>query len=257
MPSRARIAPAPRLRKGRVASEGRCGNDECELASVPYQMQVACPLPGVSRASAVRLRGREAGLAQEKQAPVRGEPAASEIDCELPGPDRWKIEGKVAIVGHGGCGTGSGGSQIAPITNCCATSMPYAMLSTLPIGDRICSACRDRGHRRIAVRAGAVQRGPAQVGQVKGAGRNSASRRFGEERSSAIPDRRSINSWGDRNRRTKSLLDKLQLPNDLARCPRSRVSDRIGSIWLSICCHSDMLNGVARRLETVRPDRLN
>ncbi len=41
-----------------------------------------------------------------------------------------------------------------------------AVLSALLIGDKIRSARRDRGHRRIAVRTGAVQRGPAQAGQV-------------------------------------------------------------------------------------------
>ena len=43
-------------------------------------------------------------FSQQQQAAVGGLVAAVEINCELLAADRWKIEGKRRIVGHGGCG---------------------------------------------------------------------------------------------------------------------------------------------------------
>jgi hypothetical protein len=45
-------------------------------------------------------------LAQQQQAGVRRLIATGKIKCELLAPDRWKLERKQRIVGHGGCGGG-------------------------------------------------------------------------------------------------------------------------------------------------------
>ena len=45
-------------------------------------------------------------LSQQQQTAVRRLIAAGKINCELLAPDRWKLERKQRIVGHGGCGGG-------------------------------------------------------------------------------------------------------------------------------------------------------
>ena len=45
-------------------------------------------------------------LSQQQQAAIGGLVAAVKINCELLAADRWKVEGKRRIVGHGGCGAG-------------------------------------------------------------------------------------------------------------------------------------------------------
>jgi hypothetical protein len=42
----------------------------------------------------------------QQQIRVRGLVAARKINCELLAPNRWKLEGKQSIFGHGGCGGG-------------------------------------------------------------------------------------------------------------------------------------------------------
>src|SRR4029077_12089063 len=41
---------------------------------------------------------------QQQKAAIGGLVASIKINCELLAADRWKIEGKRHIVGHGGCG---------------------------------------------------------------------------------------------------------------------------------------------------------
>jgi hypothetical protein len=45
-------------------------------------------------------------LSQQQNATIGGLVAAVEINCEFLTADRWKVEGKRRIVGHGGCGAG-------------------------------------------------------------------------------------------------------------------------------------------------------
>ena len=44
------------------------------------------------------------GKGEQRDAAVRGEPAAIECGCDFLARDGWQGEGKRAIVGHGGCG---------------------------------------------------------------------------------------------------------------------------------------------------------
>jgi hypothetical protein len=46
-------------------------------------------------------------LPQQQQAAIRGLVAAVKINCEFLAMDRWQVEGKQRIVGHGGCGAPS------------------------------------------------------------------------------------------------------------------------------------------------------
>ena len=43
-------------------------------------------------------------LSQQQEAAIGGLVAAVKINCEFLAADRWKVEGKRRIVGHGGCG---------------------------------------------------------------------------------------------------------------------------------------------------------
>ena len=43
-------------------------------------------------------------LPQQQQTRIGGLGAAVKIDCEFLAADRWQLEGKQRIVGHGGCG---------------------------------------------------------------------------------------------------------------------------------------------------------
>src|SRR5277367_3099947 len=48
--------------------------------------------------------GRALHLSQQQEAAIGGLVAAVKINCEFLTADRWKVEGKQRIVGHGGCG---------------------------------------------------------------------------------------------------------------------------------------------------------
>jgi hypothetical protein len=45
-------------------------------------------------------------LSQQQQTGIRRLIAAVKINCEFLALNRWKVEGKQRIVGHGGCGAG-------------------------------------------------------------------------------------------------------------------------------------------------------
>ena len=81
------------------------------------------PAPSPSRTSRARMRlaSRRSGIAsasrrahpepalrlsQQQKTAVRRLIAAVKINCEFLAPDRWQVEGKQRIVGHGGCGAG-------------------------------------------------------------------------------------------------------------------------------------------------------
>jgi hypothetical protein len=142
-----------RLRGERDAAVGRTADRDLHQGIVPQSAQIVAVLIAAGdgerphaheidvgmddprRIAPVAHRFRDSlrhpeppvGLAQEQEPAVRREPAAAKIDCELPAGNGWQIEGKEAIVRHGGCGFRRRGSQIASTTNCYASSMPYAM----------------------------------------------------------------------------------------------------------------------------------
>ena len=71
-------------------------------------------VPDAVRIAAIRHRFRKPPahpelalrLSQQQQTAIRRLIAAVKINCEFLAPDRWKVEGKQRIVGHGGCGAG-------------------------------------------------------------------------------------------------------------------------------------------------------
>jgi hypothetical protein len=78
------------------------GREPSFLTHLGHQRRLA-PAP---QAASQKLGHAEAALllAQQHQPAVGGEQAAVECRRHFLGADGWKIEGKKAIVGHGGCG---------------------------------------------------------------------------------------------------------------------------------------------------------
>ena len=66
----------------------------------------AASSPGIPETTGQKVDQAEAAfrLAQQHQAAVRGDQATVEHRCHFFATDGWKIEGKKAIVGYGGCG---------------------------------------------------------------------------------------------------------------------------------------------------------
>ena len=68
----------------------------------------------MSGTAAIRHRVRKAPahanlalrFSKQQQTTIGRLVAAGKINCELLAADRWQVEGKQRIVGHGGCGAG-------------------------------------------------------------------------------------------------------------------------------------------------------
>ena len=69
-------------------------------------MDDLCLIAPVADAACQRVGQAQAvlRLAQQDEAAVRRDQAAIEGGAHLLAPDDWQMEGKKAIVGHGGCG---------------------------------------------------------------------------------------------------------------------------------------------------------
>jgi hypothetical protein len=86
-----------------MAASDRCGSRHHHFEHlVPDAARIAAIRHRISKPPAhPKLAFR---LPQQQHAAVRGLVPAVKINCEFLAMDRWQVEGKQSIVGHGGCG---------------------------------------------------------------------------------------------------------------------------------------------------------